>query len=84
MPNNQSAKKRLRQSDKRRVRNRATRSEIRTRTRSLLDMQSKSEAETALRELSSTLDRAAQRGIIPSNAASRQKARIAQYVAGLD
>ena len=84
MPNNQSAKKLLRQSDNRRVRNRATRSEIRTRTRSLLDMQSKSEAETALRDLSSTLDRAAQRGIIPSNAASRQKARIAQYVAGLD
>ncbi len=84
MPNNQSAKKRLRQSDRRRMRNRAARSEIRTRTRTLLDMESKPEAEAALRELSSRLDRAAQKRIIPSNAAARQKARVAQYVQSLD
>ena len=84
MPNNESAKKRLRQADKRRMRNRAARSEIRTRTRAILGMESKAEAEIALRELSSRLDRAAQKGVIPSNAAARQKARVAQYVQSLD
>jgi ribosomal protein S20 len=47
-------------------------------------MESKPEAEAALRELSSRLDRAAQKRIIPSNAAARQKARVAQYVQSLD
>ena len=83
MPNSESAKKRLRQSRARRVKNRSVRSEIRTRTKNLLSMEAPDQAETALSELYRLLDRAAQRQIIPPNAAARQKARMARHVRGL-
>jgi small subunit ribosomal protein S20 len=83
MPNNPSAKKRLRQSRLRRSNNRAVRSEIRTRTRAILAMESPAEAQGALSELYSTLDRAARKNIIPKKAAARQKARLARHVQAL-
>ena len=83
MPNNASQKKRLRQSEVRRLRNRRVRSEIRTRTKGLLAMDSHEEANGALPELYRVLDRAARRNVIPSNAAARQKARAARHVQSL-
>ena len=83
VPNNASQKKRLRQSQVRRLKNREVRSEIRTRTKQLLAMESHSEADGALSELYRILDRAARRGIIKLNTASRQKARIAKHVQSL-
>lgn len=80
MPNNASHKKRLRQSLVRRQRNRQVRSEIRTRTKSLLSMESADEAQSALSELYTALDRAARKNVIPPNAAARQKARAARHV----
>lgn len=83
VPNNPSAKKRLRQSRVRRLQNRTVRSEIRTRTKSILSMESAEEANAALSELYAVLDRAAQRRIIQPNAAARQKARVARHVLSL-
>lgn len=83
MPNIKSAKKRLRKAEKNRERNRRIRSEIRTRTRGLLDMDSPAEAGELLRRVSSLLDRAAQRHVMSRNAASRQKSRLTRFVAGL-
>lgn len=83
MPNNPSAKKRLRQSRVRRLRNRSVRSEIRTRARALLSMESSADAEAALNEVYSALDRAARKRIIPKQAAARQKARLARHVQSL-
>ena len=83
MPNIQSAKKRLRQSEKRRVHNRDIRSSIRTGTKKLLQTESADEAEGAYRELSSMLDKAARKGILASNAVDRQKARLSRYVRSL-
>ncbi|MGH7539612.1 MAG: 30S ribosomal protein S20 [Gemmatimonadota bacterium] len=83
MPNNPSAKKRLRQSRERRLHNRSVRSEIRTRIKKLLGMRSPEEARTALDELYAALDRAARRRIIPPNTAARQKARAARHVRSL-
>ncbi|MFQ5889332.1 MAG: 30S ribosomal protein S20 [Gemmatimonadota bacterium] len=80
MPNIKSAKKRLRQSFKRRAHNRTIRSEIRTRTRKLFGMTSATEAEPVLRRLTSLLDRAARKRIMHPNAAARQKSRFARYV----
>lgn len=80
MPNNASHKKRLRQSMVRRQRNRQVRSEIRTRTRAILEMDSADEAQEALSEIYTALDRAARKNQIPPNAASRQKARLARHV----
>lgn len=83
MANIKSAKKRLRQSEKKRERNKAVRSEIRTRTRKILEMDSADEAREALGELYSLLDRAAGRNIIHPNAAARRKAQAARHVEGL-
>lgn len=80
MPNNASHKKRLRQSETRRLRNRQVRSEIRTRSKTLLQMDSVDEAKAALPELYTALDRAARKNVIPPNAAARQKARAARHV----
>ena len=83
MPNIESARKRLRQSYKRRDRNQAVRSEIRTRTKSLLQTESPSDAEASYRKVASMLDTAARKGIVSKQAAARRKSRLARYVRGL-
>ena len=83
MPNIKSAKKRLRQSEERHRRNKAVRSEIRTRMRSILATESEEEARAELDRLQAVLDRAAGRRIIHPNTAARKKARAARHVAGL-
>ena len=83
MPQIKSAKKRLRQSEKRRIRNRDVRSSIRTVTKTLLNTESADEAEGLYRQLSSMLDRAARKGLIASNAVDRRKARLSRYVKSL-
>jgi small subunit ribosomal protein S20 len=83
LPNIKSAKKRLRQNHKRRERNRTVRSEIRTRTKSLLLTESSDDAEAAYRKVASMLDTAARKGIVSKQAAARRKSRLARYVSGL-
>ena len=83
MPNNESQKKRLRQSRARRLRNRRVRSEIRTRTKQILASESREEATSALSDLYRVLDRATRRNVIKANTAARQKARAARHVNGL-
>lgn len=83
VPNNASQKKRLRQSRVRRAKNRKVRSEVRTRTKKLLAMESAEGADAALSELYTALDRAARKRVISPNAASRQKARAARHVNAL-
>ena len=83
MPNIKSAKKRLRQSMKRRARNKDVRSSIRTVTKTLLDTESAEEAEGLYRQLTSMLDRAARKGLIASNAVDRRKSRLSRFVKSL-
>jgi small subunit ribosomal protein S20 len=83
VPNIKSAKKRLRQSEKRRLRNKGVRSRIRTAIRKLLATTDADEARAQLPELYALLDRAADRGILHPNTASRQKARLARHVESL-
>lgn len=83
MPNNASQAKRLRQSRVRRLRNRRVRSEIRTRTKKLLEITSREEGEAALSDLYRVLDRATRRNVLKSNTAARQKARAARHVRDL-
>lgn len=80
MPNTQSAKKRLRQSRRRRLQNRSLRSEIRTRIRRILEMDSADEAREAVSQLYTVLDRASRKGIVHPGTAARQKARVARHV----
>jgi small subunit ribosomal protein S20 len=83
VPNIKSAEKRHRQSRQRRDRNRAVRSEIRTRVKILLSTEDPAAAAEQLQQVTSLIDRAARRGVIPSNAADRRKARLARHVSRL-
>ena len=83
MPNTRSARKRLRQNETRRLRNRSLRSEIRTRTRKILELESAAGADEQLSELYSLLDRAARRRMLHPKAAARRKTRIARHVRNL-
>lgn len=84
MPNIKSAKKRLRQSHKRREHNKDVKSSIRTVTKRLLQTESPDEADEMLRQATSMLDRAARRGILPKNAVARRKSRLTRYVSSLE
>lgn len=83
VPNIKSAKKRLRQSEERHRRNKAVRSEIRTRMRRILSLESEEEARAEMDRLQAVLDRAAARRVIHPNAAARKKSQAARHVAEL-
>lgn len=81
MPNTASAAKQMRQSRKRRSRNRAAKSTIKTLTRRLLQAIESGNREASLAALSrveSALDKAAKKKILHPNNASRKKSRIAR------
>lgn len=81
-----SAKKRIRQNQKRRIRNRARRSALKTAIRAVTDAASGSDAaatEAKFRKACKLLDREANRGLIHRNAAARKKSRLAARIAAL-
>jgi small subunit ribosomal protein S20 len=83
MPTSRSAKKRLRQQERRRVRNRAIRSSLRTyvkRVRTALEENDAARAETEFRVTAKKLDQASAKGIIHKNTASRYKSRLQQAI----
>jgi small subunit ribosomal protein S20 len=74
-----SAEKRHRQSEERRIRNKAVKSSVRTSAKKFTVLAQKKEvgeAEAALKEMIKKIDTAAQKGIIKKNAASRKKSRM--------
>ena len=84
MATHKSAEKRARQAEKRRVRNRAVRSHVKTRVarvRSALAGGDASGAAQQLREAERALRKAASQGVIPVQRASRTVARLARAVA---
>lgn len=83
MPTIKSAEKRLRQSEKRRERNKGVRSSIRTRFRRLQEMTDPEAADEALDELYAALDRAASKGVIHPNKTARKKSQAAAHVESL-
>jgi small subunit ribosomal protein S20 len=75
-----SAEKRHRQSEERRLRNKAAKSAVRTSVKKFVVLARKKEAgedaEAALKDMIKKLDTAARKGIIKKNAASRKKSRM--------
>jgi small subunit ribosomal protein S20 len=83
MPNTSTAKKRLRQNDKRRARNRARRSALRTqirKVRAAVAAGKIDEAATEFRLATKRLDQAAAANLIHTNPASRLKSRLSALV----
>ncbi|MDR2517487.1 MAG: 30S ribosomal protein S20 [Spirochaetaceae bacterium] len=74
-----SAEKRHRQSEERRIRNKAAKSAVKTSVRKLETLvrgKNPDGAETALKDMIKKLDTAAGKGIIKKNAAARKKSRM--------
>ena len=80
MPNSRSAKKRMRQGDKRRLRNKAQRSTLRTALKRVHAAGTEAEAQDAFRSAEQLLDRAAQRHLIHLNMAARTKSRLRKLI----
>lgn len=79
MANIQSAKKRIRQNEKRRIHNRAYNSAARTHVRTareLIEAGKLEEAEEAVRMASKVLDKSAKRRVIHPRNAARRKGRL--------
>ena len=82
MANSKSQIKRNRQNEKRRVANKAVRSELRTRTKSAVNA-AETGAENSAQATSlamKRIDKAANKGVIHRNAAARRKSRLAKRV----
>ncbi|GHV83407.1 30S ribosomal protein S20 [Spirochaetia bacterium] len=74
-----SAEKRHRQSEERRLKNKAVKSSVKTSVRKftkLVEKKDFQEAEPALRDMVKRIDTAARKGIIKKNAAARKKSRM--------
>ncbi len=80
MPNTKSAIKRLRQSERRRTRNQAARSRLKTAVKKVRAASEPAQAADLYREAVRLLDRAASRGLIHKNQAGRSKGRLAAHV----
>ena len=76
---NSPAEKRHRQSEERRLRNKAVKSSVRTSVKKFQALPQKKDAgqaEAALKDMIRKIDTAAQKGIIKKNTASRKKSRM--------
>ncbi len=82
MPHHKSAKKRVITNEKRRLRNRTNRAQLRGSLKSFraLAAGDKTQAAAQLPSITSTVDVQARKGIIPTRRASRLKSRLATLV----
>ncbi len=79
MANHPSAEKRMRQSEKRRERNRTVRSQVKTETkkmRAVLETGEKAAVDTQLRAVAKQLSKAASKGVLKKKTASRRLGRL--------
>lgn len=79
MANHRSALKRIRASEKRRQRNRTVRGSTRTsvkKARAAIAVGNLPEAQAAVQDAISALDKAAEKGVIHKNNAARRKSRL--------
>ncbi len=79
MPNHKSAKKRVRQNERRRVINRGNRAELRTSIKKLRTALAGSDSRNVSAQLPVTvseIDKAVQKGVLHRNAAARHKSRL--------
>jgi small subunit ribosomal protein S20 len=86
MPNTASAKKRMRQDSVRRLRNRSTKSALRSqlrKVRAAIAAKKLDESQSEFKTLVKKLDRAATAKVIHKNAAARTKSRLSAAIKAL-
>ena len=87
MANHKSALKRIRSSERKRLRNRNVRSSTRTmikRARTTLQEGDPDASREAIREAIRTLDKAVSKGVVHRNNAARRKSRLMKQLAALE
>ena len=86
MANIASQIKRNRQNERRRLRNKSVRSELRTRTKNavLAAEQDAEERVDALRQAVKRIDKAAAKGVIHKNQAANRKSRLMRRIAAIE
>ena len=80
MAHHQSAKKRVRTSQKQHERNKAYRTELKTQVKKVRSSQKKETATIALKEAQSVIDKLVTKGIIPKNRAANKKSKLTRFV----
>ncbi|MDZ7373950.1 MAG: 30S ribosomal protein S20 [candidate division KSB1 bacterium] len=80
MAHTDSARKRIRQAEKRRLRNRHFRTMMKTLIRKVRTAPDATTAVSAYREASSLIDKLVAKGIIHRNTAANKKSRLARFV----
>ncbi len=80
MPQHKSAEKRMRTSARERAHNRQVKSNVRSLVKKVRAASNPEDAQTALKDAASALDRAAKRRILHHSTVDRQKSRLAQHV----
>ena len=81
MPRSRTVLKRQRQTEVRRQRNKAVRSELKTRERKVRQASDTTTAAAELKAAQRALDKAAGKGVIHPNKAARKKSRLAKSAA---
>lgn len=84
MPNTKSAKKRMRSSERARIQNKDTRTEVRCAGRKIEQTIAAGDASVTKREMNryfSILDKAARHGVISKNSVNRRKSSAAKMIA---
>ena len=84
MPQHESAKKRMRQNEKRRKRNKSQKSRVRTKIKKLRSLDDKEEAQELLDDVKGDLDRLAAKGVIHKNKAGNRKSKLEKHVDALE
>ncbi|MEW6049936.1 MAG: 30S ribosomal protein S20 [Candidatus Zixiibacteriota bacterium] len=84
MPYHKSNEKRMKTSERDRLKNRALRSQLRVAVKEVREEKNKDAAAAKLKEAASVLDRAAADGLIHWKNADRNKSRLAKFVQKLD
>ncbi len=83
MAHHKSAIKRIRQNEKRRLRNKAYKTKMKTFIKKVRSSENYDEALQRLKEAYSVIDKLVQKGIIKKNTAANKKARLARFVNSL-
>ncbi|KAF0139840.1 MAG: 30S ribosomal protein S20 [Ignavibacteriales bacterium] len=80
MAHHKSAKKRIKTSEKKRVRNKAALSKVKTLVKKVFSLEDKVEAAAVLKEATKVLDKTAAKGKIHKNNAARKKSALTKHV----
>jgi small subunit ribosomal protein S20 len=84
MANTQSAKKRIRTNERKRVRNKASLSRVKTLIKNVMESSDKETAESRLKKAVAVLDKTANKGRLHRNNVARKKSKLTKFVNSLE